>query len=64
MNVFEAGVARIRTEADSLLSTANLLDGLRQNSDCWTSPAFDLRLAARNLRETADKLENIVSKSQ
>ena len=63
MNVFEAKIARIRTEADDLLGTANLLNDLRRNSACWTSPAFDIKMAARNLRETAEKLEYLYERA-
>lgn len=64
MNVFEARIARIQSETGDLLSTANLLVGLRENSACWTSPAFDVRMAIRNLRETANKLESICERAK
>lgn len=64
MNALEARIARIQSETGDLLSTANLLVGLRENSPCWTSPAFDVRRAIKNLRETANKLEAICERAQ
>lgn len=64
MNQLEARIARIQSETGDLLNTAGLLEALRRNSACWTSPAFDVRMAIRNLRETADKLETICEHAQ
>jgi hypothetical protein len=55
--LFEMGIHRIRREAEVVSNLANSLNGSKVQAE--VCDLFDLKRSATNLRQTADRLDDI-----
>lgn len=60
MTLFDTSTGIIRAEADAILGSVDTLHKLaKPHSETGSLGAYDLRASAKNLREAADKLDEI-----